>query len=55
MVSNYLVQLSVWEQMKKVPNSEIYLFDMICYFDLSETQETNGLIAFPRMQNEVPN
>ena len=35
--SNYLVQLSVWEQMKKVPNLEIDLFDMICYFDLSET------------------
>ena len=35
-VSNYLIQLSEWEQMKKVPKSEIDLFDMICYFDLSE-------------------
>ena len=50
-VSNYLIQPSMCEQMKKVPNSEIDLFDMIRYFDLSETQETNGLIAFPRMQN----
>ena len=36
-VSNYLVQLSEWEQIKKVLKSEIGLSDMICYFDLSET------------------
>ena len=36
-VSNDLIQLSEWEQMKKVPKSEIELFDMICYFDLSES------------------
>ena len=37
-VSNDLVQLSEQEQMKKkVPKSEIDLFDMICYFDLPES------------------
>ena len=30
---------------EKVPKSEIDLFDMICYFYLAVTLETNGFIA----------